>query len=76
MRLVVVETGEVEGWAAPGSEVLVGDQVTTADFDGYFLIDRVRFGTYQVSNGGRVKTATITRDQPVAVVNLRVGSHQ
>jgi len=67
------ETGEIEGLATPGAtiELLKEGEVirqVRAEFDGFVLFEKVRFGTYTVRTEGAESSVSIDQKHPIAVL--------
>jgi len=73
MNIPVWETGEIEGQAEPGELVeliekgMVIDS-THAEFDGFFLFEKVRFNKYGVRTRRQHQNVEVTREHPIARV--------
>jgi len=76
--LPIWESGEIEGMAEPGAdiELLKGNEVVArvrAEFDGFVLFEKVRFGAYSVRTGERRAEVSIDRKHPIAVIKWDEG---
>jgi hypothetical protein len=83
MNIPVWETGEIEGRAEPGDliELIEDGKVIAsirAEFDGFFLFEKVRFRIYKVRNGQQLQKVEVSRKHPIVQVawrnRLRVAS--
>jgi hypothetical protein len=73
MNMAVWETGEIEGQAEPGELVeLIKDgkviDSTHAEFDGFFLFEKVLFKVYEVRTGQQRQRVLVNREQSIARV--------
>ena len=80
LNIPVWETGEIEGQAGPGElvELIEGGKViatTHAEFDGFFLFEKLRFKKYGVRWGQRTQAVEINRKHPIARVKWK-GEYQ
>ncbi len=78
MNIPVWETGEIEGQAEPGElvELIDGGKViatTHAEFDGFFLFEKLRFKVYRVRTQHRFQSVEINRIHPIARVKWEDG---
>ena len=76
MNFPVWETGEIEGQAEPGEliELLEKGKVidsTHAEFDGFFLFEKVRFNKYGVRTRKQHQSVEVNRKHPVARVKWK-----
>ena len=73
LNLPVWETGEIEGQAEPGEliELIKDGKViasTHAEFDGFFLFEKVRFNTYKIQKGHQSQLVKVNHKQMIARV--------
>jgi len=73
MNIPVWETGEIEGVAEPGEVIeLMADgkviDTTQAEFDGFFLFEKVRFRDYQVHRHLDIQKIQVNRTHPIVRV--------
>ena len=73
MNVPVWETGEIEGQAEPGELVELVDNgkviaSTHAEFDGFFLFEKVRFKKYGVRTQHQHQIVEVSREHPIARV--------
>ena len=76
MNIPVWETGEIEGQAEPGElvELIEDGKViasTHAEFDGFFLFEKVRFKIYEVRTGQQYQKVEVNRKHPIARVKWK-----
>jgi hypothetical protein len=76
MNIPVWETGEIEGQSEPGEliELLENGKVidsTHAEFDGFFLFEKVRFNKYVVRSRHQHQSVEVNRKHPIARVKWR-----
>jgi len=76
LNIPVWETGEIEGQVEPGELVeLIEDgkviATTHAEFDGFFLFEKLRFKKYRVRSGHRIQIVEINRAHPIARVKWK-----
>ena len=81
IHIPVWETGEIEGRAEPGEliELIEKGKViatTRAEFDGFFLFEKVRFKTYGIRTRRQFQKVVVNRTHPIVQVawrdNIRV----
>jgi len=73
MNISVWETGEIEGRAEPGEliELIENGKVidsTHAEFDGFFLFEKVRFKRYKVRTQQQLQKVEVSRKRPIVQV--------
>lgn len=73
MNIPVWETGEIEGRAEPGEliELIENGKVidsTHAEFDGFFLFEKVRFKRYKVRTQQQLQKVEVSRKRPIVQV--------
>jgi hypothetical protein len=73
MNIPVWETGEIEGRAEPGDviELIENGKVidsTRAEFDGFFLFEKVRFKKYKVRSRQQIQKVEVNRKHPIVQV--------
>jgi hypothetical protein len=73
VEIPVWETGEIEAKVEPGAlvELFQNDAVMTskyADYDGFIVFEKIKYGTYSVRSGGRSGTIFIDSDHAVGTV--------
>jgi len=73
MNIPVWETGEIEGRAEPGDviELIENGKVidsTRAEFDGFFLFEKVRYKKYKVRSRQQVQKVEVNRKHPIVQV--------
>jgi hypothetical protein len=73
MNIPVWETGEIEGRAEPGDviELVENGKVidsTRAEFDGFFLFEKVRYKKYKVRSRQQVQKVEVNRKHPIVQV--------
>ena len=73
MNIPVWETGEIEGRAEPGEviELVENGKVvdsTRAEFDGFFLFEKVRYKKYKVRTRQQVQKIEVNRKHPIVQV--------
>ena len=76
MNIPVWETGEIEGRAEPGDliELVENGEVvdsTRAEFDGFFLFEKVRYRKYKVRSRQQIQTVEVNRKHPIVQVAWR-----
>ena len=76
MNIPVWETGEIEGQAEPGELVELfenGEMIdsTHAEFDGFFLFEKVRFNKYGVRTRQHHQNVEVNREHPIARVKWK-----
>jgi hypothetical protein len=76
MNIPVWETGEIEGRAEPGDVIdLIEDgkvvDSTRAEFDGFFLFEKVRYKKYKIRTQQKVQTVEVNRKHPIVQVAWR-----
>lgn len=76
MNIPVWETGEIEGQAEPGELVELFESgklidSTHAEFDGFFLFEKVRFNKYEVRIRGQQQNVEVSREHPVVRVKWK-----
>lgn len=76
MNIPVWETGEIEGRAEPGDliELIEDGRVidsTRAEFDGFFLFEKVRFKRYKIRNRQHLQKVEVNRSHPIVQVAWR-----
>jgi len=75
MNIAVWETGEIEGQAEPGElvELIQDGKViasTHAEFDGFFLFEKVRFNIYEVRSRQQYQKVAVDLKHMIARVKL------
>ena len=78
MNIAVWETGEIEGQAEPGElvELIQDGKViasTHAEFDGFFLFEKVRFHIYEVRANQKHQKVVVDRNHIIARVKWKEG---
>jgi hypothetical protein len=76
MNIPVWETGEIEGRAEPGDliELIENGKVidsTRAEFDGFFLFEKVRYKRYKVRTRQKLQKVEVNRKHPIVQVAWR-----
>lgn len=76
MNIPVWETGEIEGRAEPGDliELIENGKVidsTRAEFDGFFLFEKVRYKRYKIRNRHHLQKVEVNRSHPIVQVAWR-----
>lgn len=76
LNLPVWETGEIEGQAEPGEliELVEGGKViasTHAEYDGFFLFEKVRFKTYEIRTHEKLEKVEVNRMHPITRVKWK-----
>lgn len=76
INIPVWETGEIEGMAEPGERIeLIADNkivaTTHAEFDGFFLFEKLRFKIYDVRRNDQSQKVEVHRKRPIARVNWK-----
>jgi hypothetical protein len=76
MNIPVWETGEIEGRAEPGDVIeLIEDgkvvDSTRAEFDGFFLFEKVRYKKYKIRTRQQIQKVEVNRKHPIVQVAWR-----